>query len=66
MKELLLQYCRYNIWANDRLFDATMQLDPASHTVEVESSFPSIYHTWLHIWSGQYLWMARLTDGDVS
>ena len=66
MKDLLLQYCRYNVWANDRLFDATMQLDMAAHMTEVESSFPSIYQTWLHIWSGQYLWMARLTDGDVS
>ena len=66
MKDLLLQYCRYNVWANDRLFDATMQLDESTLQQEVNSSFPSVYHTWLHIWSGQYLWLARLTDGDTS
>ncbi len=65
-QELLLEYCKYNIWANNRLFGATLQLDPTLHRAEVVSSFPSIYETWLHIWSGQYLWMARMTGGDVS
>ena len=66
MQELLLQYCKYNVWANDRLFDATMVLDAEAHVAEVVSSFSSIQQTWLHIWSGQFLWMARLTGADPS
>jgi uncharacterized damage-inducible protein DinB len=66
MKDLLITYCEFNVWANDRLFDATMQLPDEAHRQEVVSSFPSLYLTWLHIWSAQYLWMARFTGGDVS
>jgi len=66
MKELLLEYCDYNIWANDRLFDATMALSDEAHRAEMVSSFGSIYLTWLHIWSGQYVWMQRILGQDIS
>ena len=66
MKEILIEYCLYNIWATDRLFAATMLMPPDSHHAPVVSSFGSIYDTWLHIWSGQYVWMQRILGADIS
>ena len=66
MKDLLIDYCKYEIWANNRLFNATMELASELHAAEMVSSFPSLYHTWLHIWSGQYVWMQRIKGEDIS
>ena len=66
MKELLIEYCEYNIWATDRLFATTMELAPELHTKELESSFPTVSQTWLHIWSGQYVWMQRIKGENIS
>ena len=66
MKQQLIEYCEYNIWANDRMFDAVMVLPESAHKQEIVSSFSSIYDTWLHIWSGQYVWMQRLKDDNIS
>ena len=60
MKEILLQYARYNIWANDRIIEALMKLDEASLDKEILSSFPTIRGTVLHTWSAENTWLQRL------
>lgn len=43
-----------------------MTMTDDAHKQEIVSSFPTIYDTWLHIWSGQYVWMQRLKDDNIS
>ncbi len=60
MKELLLQYARYNRWANEKLMKSLMALDPIFLDQEIKSSFPSIRKTIIHLWSAENIWLQRL------
>ncbi len=60
MKELLLQYAQYNVWANKLILDAIMKLEAGAVDTEIVSSFPSIKTTVVHVWSAEYSWLQRL------
>jgi len=60
MKETLLRYADYNIWANKRIIDTLLQLDEKQIDQKIESSFPSIGKTVYHLWSAEYIWLQRL------
>ncbi len=60
MKELLLQYAGYNIWANKRIMDALLKLGDGAVDKEIISSFPSVRSTVYHIWSAEFIWLQRL------
>lgn len=60
MKEILLQYARYNKWANDRLIDAILNLPNDVIDAHVESSFSSLRATCLHVWNADFIWWERL------
>lgn len=60
MKELLLQYANYNIWANKLMIDAMLKLEEAQVDREIISSFPSLRKTVYHTWSGEFVWVQRL------
>lgn len=64
MKETLLRYASYNIWANKRIIDVMLQLGDAQLDEEVMSSFSSIRKTVYHTWSGEYVWLQRLQLAD--
>jgi uncharacterized damage-inducible protein DinB len=60
IKNLLLDYVRYNLWVNTRLVELFKNADDdiVSHTIT--SSFPSIRDTLIHLWDVETLWLARL------
>jgi len=60
MKETLLQYAGYNIWANKRIIQVMMKLEAAQQEQELASSFSSLKKTILHVWSAEYIWLQRL------
>jgi uncharacterized damage-inducible protein DinB len=60
MKELLLQYARYNVWANKRVIDVLLKQDDEVLDKPVESSYPSLRATAYHIWGAEFLWLQRL------
>lgn len=60
MKELLLQYARFNIWANKRMTDVMLSLDEAVTDQQINSSFPSIRQTVYHTWGAEDIWLQRL------
>jgi len=61
MKELLLQYARYNVWANKRIIDALLKIDDEEILdQQVESSFPSLRATVYHMWGAEFMWLQRL------
>ena len=54
----------YHYWARDRLLEAVAQLTPAQYTQRIESSFPSIRDTLVHLWAAETTWVARW-DGEA-
>jgi uncharacterized damage-inducible protein DinB len=60
MKELLIQYAKYNIWANKRVLDILSMLDDATLDKDIISSYRSLRLTVYHIWSAEKIWLDRL------
>lgn len=49
----------YNRWASERLFSVLEELNQPRFTAQVQSSFPSIRETVLHILFAEWLWLKR-------
>lgn len=60
MKEIFVQLAAYNIWANQLLLSAIEALPEEQQKAEVKSSFSSLYHTALHMWSAESIWWQRI------
>ncbi len=60
MKQLLMQYSAYNLWANQRLIEMALQLTEEQQKQEIISSFASIHKTFQHIWNAESIWWQRL------
>ena len=54
----------YHYWARDRLLDAVGQLTHEQFTQRIESSFPSVRDTLVHLWAAESVWVARW-DGEA-
>ncbi len=64
MKDFLLEYIRYNQWANKRFTEYLLQNCSEEQVErEVKSSFPSLKKTLMHIWGAESIWLQRL-QGD--
>jgi len=66
MKEQLLSYTEYNLWANTRMVELFSSCDEAIVNEEVISSFPSIRQTLLHLWDVEIIWLERLKGNSPS
>lgn len=61
MKEFLLDYIRYNFWANQRITKYIIDHCSAEQTDKgIMSSFPSLKKTLLHIYGAEAIWLQRL------
>jgi len=60
MKELLLHYAAYNLWANNRMIDVMLKLDTGQLEKEIVSSFSSLRKTVCHVWGAEDIWLQRL------
>jgi uncharacterized damage-inducible protein DinB len=60
MKELLLQYAEYNVWANKLIIDAICQINASDLDREIVSSFPSVRATTYHTIGAELIWLQRL------
>lgn len=60
MKEILINYTSYNLWANTRLVDVLISIESSFLDKEVKSSFPTINKTICHIWGAEDIWYQRL------
>lgn len=65
VKELLLQYARYNQWAHQRLLELINTLTTEQQHRTTPSSFNSLYKTVSHIWGAESIWFARLSNGTA-
>jgi len=57
--KVLIDQIMYNQWANLRLLDRSAELDPKSFKINMDSSFPSVQKTWIHIIWAEELWLNR-------
>lgn len=60
MREHLLRYLRYNIWANAQFIQILRGLSDKQLDQEILSSFPSIRKTVNHMWGAEDIWLQRL------
>ena len=60
MKKILLQYAAYNLWANQRIADCITNLSDEQLHKEINSSFNSVYKTFLHLWDVESVWWQRM------
>lgn len=60
MKELLVQYAAFNVWATQRITDVIVQLPEEKIHAEIVSSFPTLYKTVLHLLDAESIWWQRL------
>ncbi len=60
MKHLLQQSAAFTIWANQQLFDCIGKLTEEQINKEINSSFPSVRQTIIHMWDAECAWWQRL------
>lgn len=60
MRQVLINYIRYNHWANGRLAELLEHLPGNILDAPVKSSFSSVRKTVHHIWDAELTWLARL------
>lgn len=60
MKAMMQLYAGYNYWANQLMTEAILQMDEHRHQEWVNSSFPNLYATLLHMWDAESIWWQRL------
>lgn len=66
MKDILVYYSQYNIWANQKLAFFFAGKPESLLTQTIENSFPSIHETALHILSAESSWLARLQQDEAN
>jgi uncharacterized damage-inducible protein DinB len=60
MKQIFLSYSAYNLWANRILSDRAGQLSGEILHKDMNSSFGSIYGTFVHLMEVENIWWQRL------
>ncbi|MGE0638342.1 MAG: DinB family protein [Bacteroidia bacterium] len=66
MRDLLVNYAAYNLWANQRIANVLKGLDASVLDKEIPSSFNSIRKTVFHIWDAEFIWLQRLNGLSLS
>ncbi|MGG0188463.1 DinB family protein [Bacillus rhizoplanae] len=62
MKHPALQTYDYHVWANKRLFEHLKTLPTDVWSTEVQSVFPSISQTFVHMYITDTIWLHTLSD----
>lgn len=60
MKYPVLQAYDYHVWANKRLFEHLKTLPADVWSTEIKSVFPSISHTFMHIYITDTIWLGTI------
>ncbi|MFN4235196.1 MAG: DinB family protein [Bacteroidia bacterium] len=66
MKILILQYLKYNLWANTIIANLITEKALDLLDKEIPNSFPTLRKTLLHIWDAENIWLTRLNNLPVT
>jgi len=56
MKAIYTDITQYNTWANHRLAKIIKTFSKEEFEQKIDSSFPSVRATMLHIWDAEVIW----------
>lgn len=65
-KDFILQYARYNVWANKRIASILSQITDAAFDQPAKSSFDSLRKTVFHVWDAEHIWLHRLQGESLA
>lgn len=65
MKEEMVNYTRYNAWANSIVSSLLQPFSTDQLTAVIESSFPSLQKTIYHIWDAETIWLLRMEGKSI-
>jgi uncharacterized damage-inducible protein DinB len=60
LRSQLIKMTKYNLWANTKISEFLLKLDPALLDKELISSFNTIRKTLYHIMGAESIWLSRL------
>jgi len=60
MKNIISRYAAYNLWANEQLMQTVLKLSDEENKKKIDSSFPGILPTILHLWNAESIWWQRI------
>ena len=63
---MIQKFIRYNSWANQKITGFILSAGESIAEKELQSSFPTILKTLLHIWDAQLIWYARLNGESLN
>jgi uncharacterized damage-inducible protein DinB len=66
LKTAIMDYTRYNHWANETLTDWLKSIDVKLLYKEIKSSFPSIDFTLQHMKNAQNFWHAVISNANIN
>ena len=62
MKQLIISFAEYDLWANQQLLELILALSDDEQLREIKSSFPSVHKTCSHLWDTYCRWWQRLQN----
>jgi uncharacterized damage-inducible protein DinB len=65
MKSLLLNYLRYNHWANQKMCKYLSEIDDPASYPDKEGLYSTIKKVILHVADGEQTWLARLNGDNI-
>jgi uncharacterized damage-inducible protein DinB len=65
MKNRTLQLYNYHIWANNRFFERLKEMPHSVYTQEIQSVFPSIAETFVHIYATDTIYLGVLREDSM-
>jgi uncharacterized damage-inducible protein DinB len=66
MTSRVIMFAAYNLWANERLYDAASKLSDKDYRADRGAFFKSMHGTLNHLLVGDRIWMRRFTaEGEV-
>lgn len=66
MKTQLIEYTKYNLWANSMMVDFIKQIEPQLLDKKLISSFETIRLTLLHTWDAELIWKKRINGNSLT
>lgn len=64
-KHHALQLYDYHVWANNKFFERLKELSKDIYDWEIQSVFPSIAETFVHIYTGDTIWLGVMRENSM-
>ncbi|WP_100013153.1 DinB family protein [Lentibacillus sediminis] len=66
MEHRILQLYNYHVWANNRFFETLKELPQTVYTQEIQSVFPSIAETLVHVYTTDTIYLGVMREKSMN